>query len=103
MMKVLSEKNHPFTGVIASDDFQAFSAINFLTEHGINVPGDVAVAGFNNVPQSEYYVPSLTSIEVHPYELGEKSFEILKKRLENKQLDNISQFVKVDLIKRKSC
>jgi Transcriptional regulators len=103
MMKTLMERSQPFSGVIASDDFQAFSAINFLTECGLSVPGDIAVAGFNNVPQSEYYVPSLTSVEVHPYELGERSFEILIKCLEDKQSDRIHQFVRVDLIKRKSC
>lgn len=103
MMQTLMERKEPFSGVIASDDFQAFSAINFLTEHGLSVPGDIAVAGFNNVPQSEYYVPSLTSVEVHPYQLGERSFEILFKCLEDKQSDRIHQFVKVDLIKRRSC
>lgn len=103
MMKALSERNRKYTGVIASDDFQAFSAINFLIEHGLSVPDDVAVAGFNNVPQDEYYVPSLTSVEVHPYELGEKSFEILLKQLNNEQLKISGEFVKTDLIKRKSC
>jgi DNA-binding LacI/PurR family transcriptional regulator len=103
MMKLLTGRKEPFTGVVASDDFQAFAAINFLNERGINVPDDIAVAGFNNVPQSEYYVPSLTSIEVHAYNLGEKAFDILFNHLKNKKLESTSQFVKTDLVKRKSC
>lgn len=103
MMKVLAERQQKFTGVIGSDDFQAFSVISFLTERGMNVPNDVAVAGFNNVPQAEYYVPSLTSIEVHAYNLGEKAFEILFNHLKDNHLESTSQFIKTDLIKRKSC
>lgn len=103
MMKVLFERRQKFTGVIASDDFQAFSVINYLNECGINVPNDVAVAGFNNIPQSEYYVPSLTSVEVHAYNLGEKAFEILYSQLRDNQIASTHQFIKTDLIKRKSC
>lgn len=103
MTKILFERGEKFTGVIASDDFQAFSVINYLNERGLNVPSDVAVAGFNNVPQSEYYVPSLTSVEVHAYNLGEKAFEILYNQLKDNQIASTHQFIKTDLIKRKSC
>lgn len=76
MKKLLDNNLHP-TGVIACDDLLAFGAIKMLTEKGYKVPGDVAVAGFNNVPLSDYYVPSLTSVEVNAFTLGSKAFELL--------------------------
>jgi DNA-binding LacI/PurR family transcriptional regulator len=37
----------------------------------------MAVAGFNNVPLSDYFSPTLTSVEVNPFTLGAKAFELL--------------------------
>lgn len=103
MIKELMSRNVEFDGVIASDDFQAFAAINFLMRAGINVPSKVAVAGFNNVPLSEYYMPSLTSVDVNACRLGETAFEMLQERLEKKKHSNRHEIIETEIISRKSC
>ena len=103
MVQELMSRRIPFDGIIAGDDFQAFAAINFLTHAGIHVPSDVAVAGFNNVPLSDYYMPSLTSVDVNACRLGETAFKILHERLGKRKSPSHYEFVKTEIIRRKSC
>ncbi len=76
MQRIDFQEKRP-TGIIACDDFVAFGIIKFLNEQGIKVPEDIIVAGFNNVALSEYFVPSLTSVEVNAFQLGIQAFELL--------------------------
>ncbi|MCX8128745.1 MAG: LacI family transcriptional regulator [Clostridia bacterium] len=76
MKKLMDKKTGP-TGVIACDDFLAFGAIKYLTESGLKIPEDVAVAGFNNTPLSDHFIPPLTSVEVNAFSLGSNAFELL--------------------------
>ncbi|MCX7921953.1 MAG: LacI family transcriptional regulator [Clostridia bacterium] len=80
MKKILDEGARP-TGVIACDDVLAFGAIKLLTEYGLKIPDDIAVAGFNNLPLSDYSTPSLTSVEVNAFGLGAKAFQLLIKSI----------------------
>lgn len=102
MIKALYGRGRNFTGVIAGDDFQAFEVISFLTGKGINVPDDVAVAGFNNVPLDDFFIPPLTSVNVNAYKLGEKALELLIARLKHRSEVNSHIFVPTDMIIRKS-
>jgi DNA-binding LacI/PurR family transcriptional regulator len=77
LMKQLMARNVSPTGIIACDDFLAFGAIKLLTEAGLKVPDDIAVAGFNNTPLSDHFIPPLTSVEVNAYALGKNAFELL--------------------------
>lgn len=103
MTNELFNRNQQFTGLIAADDFQAYAAIHLMIERGLKVPEDIAVAGFNNVIMSEYNIPSLTSIEVHAFDLGGKAFELLYGRLKNEKSMKYNDYVKAEIIKRKSC
>lgn len=82
-MKGFKEKGIMPDGIVACDDLVAFSAIKLLADYGFRVPQDVLVAGFNNVPQSEYFVPTLTSVEVNAFSLGLKAFELLLNCIRN--------------------
>lgn len=102
MVEDLFDRKINFTGLIAEDDYQAFSAVSYLNSNSLTVPDDIAVAGFNNVPQSEYFVPPITSVDVHPYTLGEKAFDLLLKTLGNSHV-KCHEYVKTDIIVRRSC
>ena len=51
-----------FDGLFCATDVLAIGAIRGLHDRGIRVPGDVLVAGFDDVPLAEYTVPSVTSL-----------------------------------------
>src|SRR4051794_31421209 len=52
----------PPTAVFAANDQMALGVIAALTEAGLRVPGDVSVAGFDDVPDAAYFTPSLTTV-----------------------------------------
>lgn len=51
-----------FDGIFAAGDLIALGAIRSLEKSGRRVPGDVAVVGYNNIQQSAYARPALTTI-----------------------------------------
>lgn len=99
--KLLSRRK-AFSGLIAADDFMAFEAMKVLKENGLNVPGDVAVAGFNNVQLSSYFSPSLTSVDINAFTLGEKAFEMIFNSLENPEQTPSNAKVGTNVIIRES-
>ncbi|HEX3048281.1 MAG TPA: LacI family DNA-binding transcriptional regulator [Bacillota bacterium] len=92
------------TAIIACDDLLAFGAIKVLIEKGLRIPEDMAVAGINNVPQAEYFNPSLTSVEINPFALGAKAFELLLTAIRSEYKSFNRAIVPADLvIRRSSC
>ncbi|KQR50769.1 LacI family transcriptional regulator [Leifsonia sp. Leaf336] len=62
-MRALIETGVPFDAVFAFNDALAFGAMRALDEAGLRVPEDVGVIGFDDVDESEYSIPSLTSVD----------------------------------------
>ena len=54
-----------FDAVFAASDLLAMGAIRALTEHGLRVPDEVSVIGYDDAPGAASFVPPLTS--VHQY------------------------------------
>ena len=48
--------------VVCAYDYMAMGAIRCLLDHGLRVPEDVAVLGFDDIPEAEFYNPPLASI-----------------------------------------
>ncbi len=71
---------HP-TALFAANDTMAIEAIHTLTRHGWRVPRDVAVCGFDNIPEAEVVVPSLTTIDQDMQAMGRLAAELLFERL----------------------
>lgn len=51
-----------FDGVVAVTDTVAFGVLRGLADRGLTVPGDVRVIGFDDVLESQFSVPSLSSV-----------------------------------------
>ncbi|MFC5703400.1 LacI family DNA-binding transcriptional regulator [Cohnella faecalis] len=101
-MKALMKRQEPMTGLIAMDDFMAFGAIKYINECGLSVPDDIAVAGFNNVLLSNYSTPPLTSVEVNPFHLGTRAFELLIANLTSSYKSIDRAIIPADLVVRQS-
>ncbi|MGE4802656.1 LacI family DNA-binding transcriptional regulator [Yersinia hibernica] len=52
-----------FSAIIASNDDMAIGAMKKLNEAGLNVPGDISIIGFDNIPIAPFLLPSLSSIK----------------------------------------
>lgn len=58
------------TAVICADDLLAFGTMRAARERGLTVPGDLSVAGFNDMPYAGMVTPSLTSVDLRARDLG---------------------------------
>jgi LacI family transcriptional regulator len=57
-------------GIFVANDACAIACMSTLKEHGIKIPSDIAIVGFNNDPISRYVEPKLTTINYHGNEMG---------------------------------
>ena len=53
---------HRPTALFAANDLMAIEAIKAFRKMGLRVPDDIAVCGFDNIPEAEYVEPPLTSL-----------------------------------------
>ena len=69
MGELLGRPDHP-TCVFAVNDVMAIGAMAAVRERGLRVPGDVAVAGFDDIPTLRDVAPSLTTVRLPLAEMG---------------------------------
>lgn len=67
------------TAVFCINDMLALGVIGTFQRHGIKVPDDVSVMGFDNLSLSEIVTPSLTTIDQSMREIGVRAIELLNK------------------------
>ena len=67
----------PPDAVFAANDMMAIGCMFALAEGGKRVPGDIAVAGFDDIPIARYVSPPLTTVRVRIAEMGELALERL--------------------------
>lgn len=90
-----------FDAIFASSDMIALGAIRALQRHGISVPGDVSVVGYDDVQLARYNRPALTTIRQDLAKAG--SLMVAKLLNANSAQDMISERLPTDLIMRESC
>jgi LacI family transcriptional regulator len=69
-VKRLIANKRPFTAIFAANDQMAAGAALGLFQHGLRVPDDVSLVGFDDLPTSVYATPPLSTIHQPAYELG---------------------------------
>jgi DNA-binding LacI/PurR family transcriptional regulator/signal transduction histidine kinase/ActR/RegA family two-component response regulator len=67
----------PFDAVLAANDDMAFGAIRALREHGLRVPRDISVTGFDDLRLARLSSPPLTSVSQPFDELAEKALKLV--------------------------
>lgn len=90
--------------VFITHDFSAAVCMQVLNDHGINVPADIAIVGFNNDDISKLVQPRLTTINYPGKDLGEIAARNLIDQLTNKNPVQIANriIIRSDLIIRQS-
>ena len=67
-MRKLLQASTPFTGLVSANDEMAAGAIDEARQHGMRIPDDLSVIGFDNVFFTRYMHPALSSIN-YPVDL----------------------------------
>ncbi len=101
--EILKMKPMP-DGIFFTSDFVAAVFMRTLKQHGIDIPGDIAIVGFNNDAIGKLVEPALTTIDYPGKEVGEIAARNLVNHLSG--VSNIQQtntiIVRSDLIIRES-
>jgi LacI family transcriptional regulator len=78
----------PPTAVLAANDLLAMGALLAAREAGMDVPRDLAVIGFDDIPSARLVWPPLTTVAQFPARIGRRAAEMLLERLEGTAPDD---------------
>ena len=70
-LETLLSRGVAFDAVFAASDLIAIGAMRALADHGLKVPGDVALAGFDDIPMASFVNPPLTTVLQDTQQAGE--------------------------------
>lgn len=79
----LLNRGRRFTAVYAMSDLMAIGAIRALKDHGLRVPQDVSVVGFDGLPLGKFLVPRLSTVQQPGNAMARRSVQILLGCIEN--------------------
>jgi len=80
--QVVADPDRP-SALIAINDRVALAAAQYLTAHGIDVPGDCSVTGFDHLEIARHLHPTLTTIDHQPQRLMEAAGHLLLEQLKD--------------------
>ncbi|MFN3372336.1 MAG: LacI family DNA-binding transcriptional regulator [Chloroflexus sp.] len=91
--------------VFAASDMMALGALKALRAAGLSVPGDIGLAGFDDIPLAAAMTPALTTVRQPIGELGQIAARLLLDRIATASLAPATQRVMLptDLVIRDSC
>jgi DNA-binding LacI/PurR family transcriptional regulator len=78
--RLLSKKD-AFTALFAFNDVSAIGAVRALLDHGLRVPQDVSVVGFDDIQNAAFQNPRLTTVRQPLRRMGELAAETLLQRI----------------------
>jgi LacI family transcriptional regulator len=90
------------TAMVCHNDQVAMTAISALAGAGIRVPEDVSLIGYDNLPESAYFVPPLTTVDPNVVEQMGASVELLLDRIKNPNRERVVKVISAELVCRES-
>lgn len=90
------------TAFLANNDSIALGAMRALQEHGIRIPEDISVIGFDGLPFSAMCAPPLTTVNVPCADIGRWAVEILHRQIRGRIRATSQTLVSAQLIIRGS-
>ena len=71
-----------FTAVFAGNDQMALGFMHACREMGLDVPGDISIVGFDDIPEAAHFFPPLTTVRQNFAEVGRKAIVLLLAELQ---------------------
>lgn len=102
MLQSLMGRIFEYTAVIFCRDYHALEAMDYFRHHGVWIPKDISVIGFDDIAMSRLAYPRLTTVRQGAGEKGRKAAEVLFKALEDKEETKIEIRLPVRLMERET-
>lgn len=101
-MQELIRLEEPPTAVFCSNDDMAIGAMNAAFEHGLQIPEDISIAGFDDIGFSSYAIPSLTTVKRPIEQISALGAQKVLERINKPSTVEERIFLNTELIIRKS-
>lgn len=101
MERLLELSGRP-TAVFATSDLMAIGALQTLRRHGLSVPGDISLAGFDDIEPARWLSPSLTTVKQPLRQMGEIGARKLLKILSGEEPEVTRIVLRCELVVRES-
>jgi LacI family transcriptional regulator len=88
---------------MCASDAIALGAMQWLQANGYNIPKDVAVTGFDNIPDAQLAYPPLTTVHLHKRLMGRLAAEQLHRCIECPDDPPLTVVTPTSLVVRSSC
>lgn len=102
-MNSLLEQNRDLTAVFVASDVVAFGAMSSIREHGLRIPEDISLIGFDDVPMSRYVAPSLSTVQLPVVDLARRASEMVVGLIHGEQPLETQVLLSASLLVRNSC
>jgi DNA-binding LacI/PurR family transcriptional regulator len=90
------------SAIFAANDQMALGVLRALRENGADVPGDVSLVGFDDVPEAAHFWPPLTTVRQDFDKVGHRSLRLLLQQVEGASRSERRVVVETELIVRES-
>lgn len=103
--RTLLDLPEPPDAIFAVNDLTAIEAMRVIREKGLNIPNQVGLAGFDNLPVTTFTEPELTTVRQPAYEMGQEAARLFFRQLEaneNEPFEPLTKVLQTELIARGS-
>lgn len=99
--QMLSEPELP-TAIIAANDLTAFGAIGAFRRHGLEVPRDISIVGFDDIAFASLIEPALTTVNLPRREMGKCAVKALLETINTPTQNGLEIAISTKLVVRQS-
>jgi LacI family transcriptional regulator len=99
-MKILQEPELP-TAIFVAGDWMALGVVKAFRQHGVRVPEDISVIGYDNLEFLQYSEPALTTVSQNKRQIGRTAAEYLIRQINGETVS--SKLIDVEIIERDTC
>ncbi|HVU12134.1 MAG TPA: substrate-binding domain-containing protein [Phototrophicaceae bacterium] len=100
--KRVLQRDPPPTAIVASNDQMAFGVIQAARQLDLEIPRDLSISGFDDIPMAATIIPALTTVRQPMYQIGQTAVDLLIKRLKGEPIAQTQVRLDTELVIRDS-
>ena len=100
-VRLMQEDKLP-SAIIAMNDLIAIGILQEAVKHGLRIPNDISIIGYDNIYWSKIFIPALTTVDQNYTKLAETTINILLDAMDGKKSEKITT-IPTSLVVRDSC
>jgi DNA-binding LacI/PurR family transcriptional regulator len=98
----LVQKHPELTAIVSFSDTMAIGGMKWLRAQGIDIPGDISIVGYDDIPDAQRQTTPLTTVHIPSMDEGERAVQVLFALLEKRKIDSYEIVLPVHLVSRES-